>query len=74
MTDDQSRDGGDADRVVSRRVDNPTEATAEDERSYAAADADPGPAARHPAPDSDGTTERADRDMATESDEPTRSE
>jgi hypothetical protein len=62
------------DRVVSRRVDNPTEATEEDGSAYAAADPDPRPHPNHPAPDGAGTTERADRDLAAESDEPTRSE
>jgi hypothetical protein len=73
MPNDQPDSRSDEDRVVSRRVDNPTRATDEDERSYAA-DPDPSPATRHPAPDSAGTTERADRDMAAEPDEPTRSE
>ena len=78
---EESRDGGpeprsrsEEDRVVSRRVDNPTEATEQDERAYAAADDDPRPDPNHPAPDAAGTTERADRDLASESDEPTRSE
>jgi hypothetical protein len=73
MSSDESPDSGlDDDRMVSRRVHNPTEATAEDERSYPGAPADPDP--NTPAPDSAGTTERADRDLAAESDEPTRSE
>ncbi|MCO1660216.1 hypothetical protein [Pseudonocardia humida] len=59
---------------MSRRVDNPTQATEEDERAYAAADPGSRPDPNHPAPDGAGTTERADRDLATESDEPTRSE
>ena len=78
---EESRDGGpeprshsEEDRVVSRRVDNPTAATEEDERAYAAADPDPGQGTNHPQPDAAGTTERADRDLAAESDEPTRSE
>ncbi|WP_214402123.1 hypothetical protein [Pseudonocardia lacus] len=78
---EESREGGpepesrsEEDRVVSRRVDNPTDATEEDERAYAAADPDPHPSPNHPTPDAAGTTERADRDLASESDEPTRSE
>jgi hypothetical protein len=64
------------DRVVSRRVDNPTAAGPEDERAYRAADPDPDPA---PADGTGGgggsTTERADRDLETTSEsEPTRSE
>jgi hypothetical protein len=70
MPSDRSRD--DEDRLVSRRVDHPTEAIEEDERSY------PGPPSgttpNQPGPDADGTTERAARDLAAESDEPTRSE
>jgi hypothetical protein len=70
MPSDRSRD--DEDRVVSRRVDHPTDAIEEDERSYPGAPS--GTAPNQPAPDGDGTTERAERDLAAESDEPTRSE
>jgi hypothetical protein len=70
MASEQSRD--DQDRTVSRRVDHPTEAIEEDARSYPGA---PGTAApNRPEPDTAGTTERADRDLAEESDEPARSE
>lgn len=66
--------GMEEDRVVSRRVENPTAATDADERAYAAAD----PRAE-PEPDtgdggSGGTTERAARDVDAEGGEPTRSE
>jgi hypothetical protein len=72
MTDDQSDPGLEEDRMVSRRVDHPTEATEEDARSYPGAPSESEP--NRPAPDPDGTTERAERDLAAESDEPTRSE
>jgi hypothetical protein len=73
MPSDQSRDPGlDEDRVVSRRVDHPTEATEEDARSYPGAPDRPQP--NEPAAEGAGTTERADHDLAEESDEPTRSE
>lgn len=57
------------DRVVSRRVDNPTAATEEDERAYRAAERDPDPSP----PDSGsggsgGTLERASRDLSTDED------
>ncbi len=92
---EESREGGpepvsgsEEDRVVSRRVDNPTAATADDERAYAAADPAPDPQPE-PGPDStdrtggrDGgtttdttsTTLQAEDDLRSESDEPTRSE
>jgi hypothetical protein len=64
------------DRVVSRRVDNPTAADPGDERAYRAAD--PGAAAKEPDTDDGGTgstTERAGRDLdADDESEPTRSE
>ncbi|HET6260046.1 MAG TPA: hypothetical protein VFE39_15525 [Pseudonocardia sp.] len=66
------------DRVVSRRVDNPTAAGPEDERAYRAAD--PGPDAEPggdgPASEGHGsTTERAEYDLdAADESEPTRSE
>lgn len=81
----ESREGGpeprghsEEDRVVSRRVDNPTRAAEEDERAYAAAndrDADdsPDPASESAAP-TDSTTEAAADQAAAEGDEPTRSE
>lgn len=57
----------DGDRVVSRRVDNPTAASEQDERVYRAAadDADPSP------PDTGsggegGTVERASQELATD--------
>jgi hypothetical protein len=71
---DLSRDE-ELDRVVSRRVEDPTAATAGDERAYRAADPDP----EH-APDSDpggagSTAERESRDQRRdEDDEPLRSE
>ena len=55
--------GAEEDRVVSRRVDNPTEASPEDERAYRAAD---------PAPDA-GPTHAPD-DAPDDTGEPTRSE
>ncbi|MCW2718212.1 hypothetical protein [Pseudonocardia sp.] len=74
MTTDSTSE--DMDRVVSRRVDNPTGATAEDERAYRAA-----PPSAEDATDTDsggtgGAAERADRDMdgPGEDDEPARSE
>ncbi len=71
--DDRDDEGGlEEDRMVSRRVDNPTEATEADARSYPGPAEDPEP--NTPAPDAAGTTERAERDLARESDEPTRSE
>jgi hypothetical protein len=72
MPNDQPDPGLEEDRMVSRRVDHPTEAIAEDERSYPGAPSGSEP--NRPAPDPDGTTERAERDLAAESDEPTRSE
>jgi hypothetical protein len=73
MPNDQSDGPGlEEDRMVSRRVDHPTEAIEEDERSYPGAPSGSEP--NRPAPDPDGTTERAERDLAAESDEPTRSE
>jgi hypothetical protein len=63
------------DRVVSRRVDNPTSADEGDERAYRAADptADPSPDRRSGGGGS--TAERADRDLdADDESEPTRSE
>ncbi|WP_346281349.1 hypothetical protein [Pseudonocardia sp.] len=80
----ERRDGGEPtsrteeDRVVSRRVDNPTAAGPEDERAYRAAD--PGPDAEPggdgPASEGHGsTTERAEYDLdAADESEPTRSE
>jgi hypothetical protein len=52
------------DRVVSRRVDNPTEATPEDEQTYRAADPDP---------TDDAATDDAGA-AADDTSEPTRSE
>lgn len=68
--------GSEEDRVVSRRVDNPTAATEDDERAYAASSPDPvgDQEPNRPAPDGAGTTERAERDLRTETAEPTRSE
>ena len=80
--------GSEEDRVVSRRVDNPTAATVDDERAYAAADPSPAPL---PGPgrdstartagrdggtttDTTSTTLRAEDDLRSESDEPARSE
>jgi hypothetical protein len=62
------------DRVVSRRVDNPTAAGPEDERAYHAADT--GPGGDGPASGGHGsTTERAEHDLdASDESEPTRSE
>jgi hypothetical protein len=66
------------DRVVSRRVDNPTAAGPEDERAYHAADTAPdtGPGGDGPASGGHGsTTERAEHDLdASDESEPTRSE
>jgi hypothetical protein len=84
MRSDRSRYGGpepqsrsEEDRVVSRRVDNPTAAAEEDERTYAAAgtrDADDSPDVE-PADSDESTTERAGRSLAAdEESEPTRSE
>ena len=82
----ESREGGreprsrtEEDRVVSRRVDNPTKAAEEDERSYAAAndrDADDSPDPDEQAAASAGsTTERAATERAADDEsEPTRSE
>jgi hypothetical protein len=70
VTDENARD--DQDRVVSRRVDHPTDAIEQDAQSYPGAPAPSEP--NTPAPDAAGTTERAERDLAAESDEPTRSE
>jgi hypothetical protein len=70
VTDEHS--GDDQDRVVSRRVNHPTEATEQDARSYPGAPSGTDP--NRPAPDADGTTERAAGDLAEESAEPTRSE
>lgn len=63
------------DRVVSRRVDNPTSAEPGDAATYAAADPD-----AHDPPDTGrggagGESERAERDLGAENgSEPTRSE
>lgn len=74
------------DRVVGRRVDNGTTASAADERAYAAADPlpDDGPAEGHRGPAAEppdtgtggggGTSERASRETDRESGSPTRSE
>jgi hypothetical protein len=60
------------DRVVSRRVDNPTDATPEDERAYRAADPLPG---SDPADSSRGPTGGvAGQGSPDDSSEPTRSE
>jgi hypothetical protein len=72
---DDRTDDEELDRVVSRRVENPTAATAEDERAYRAA----APEAES-VPDSDlggagSTAERASRDQSRDADdEPLRSE
>ena len=81
---DRSREGGpepesrsEEDRVVSRRVQNPTEAAEEDHRTYEAAtrrDADDTPEGTH-GPAEGGTAERADHDLAADDEsEPDRSE
>ncbi len=69
-----SNEPEDLDRVVSRRVDHPTDATTDDSRSYR-------PPSVEPDTDTDsggvgGAAERASRDMdgPDEDDEPTRSE
>jgi hypothetical protein len=82
----ESREGGpepesrtEEDRVVSRRVHNPTQAAEEDERTYAAAgdrDADDSPDPDEQAASTEGsTTERAAQERAAaDESEPTRSE
>ena len=60
------------DRVVSRRVDRPTTATAEDERAYRAAEG--APAADTDSGGAGGAAERAARSTETDDGEPTRSE
>lgn len=63
------------DRVVSRRVDNPTSASADDERSYRAADADPDPNPTDPTRPGGGTSTSARRDLDADAEsEPDRSE
>jgi hypothetical protein len=66
------------DRVVSRRVENPTAAGPEDERAYRAADPvpDTAPGGDDSASGGQGsTTERAEHDLdAADDSEPTRSE
>lgn len=84
VTTESSRIGGpeppsatEEDRVVSRRVDNPTAAGPEDERAYRAADPDADPATPDRSSDGGGgsTSERAERDLdSSDESEPTRSE
>jgi hypothetical protein len=64
------------DRVVSRRVDNPTGAGPDDEHAYEAADAGSDPAGPDRSSGGEGSTaERADHDLdADDESEPTRSE
>ena len=64
------------DRVVSRRVDNPTEATQEDEAVYRAAPPDAEPESDTDSGGAGGAAVRASRDSGGpgEDDEPTRSE
>lgn len=64
----------DLDRTVSRRVEHPTDATAQDARSYQAPDAEPD--ADTDGGGSGGAAERASHDLdgPDEDDEPTRSE
>jgi hypothetical protein len=68
--------GTEEDRVVSRRVDNPTAAGPEDERAYRAADPGADPAEPDRSSGGEGSTaERADHDLAAaDESEPTRSE
>ncbi len=63
------------DRVVSRRVDNPTSASPDDERSYRAAEANPDPNPTDPTRPSGGTSDSARRDLDADAEsEPDRSE
>lgn len=64
------------DRVVSRRVEHPTDATTDDERAYRAAAPSAEAAADTDTGGSGGAAERASRDMdgPDEDDEPTRPE
>lgn len=65
----------DLDRVVSRRVDNPTSADADDERAYAAADPGSTDDTDTDSGGGGGESERAARDVEGENQsEPTRSE
>ncbi|WP_433275461.1 hypothetical protein ACQPZA_29950 [Pseudonocardia xinjiangensis] len=68
--------GTEEDRVVSRRVDNPTGASPEDERAYDAADPGSDPAEPDRSSGGEGSTaERADHDLDDDDEsEPTRSE
>ena len=64
----------DVDRVVSRRVDNPTEATESDERAYSAAQTD-GSEAANQTGSGDTATERAEHSLAADDEsEPGRTE
>lgn len=65
----------DLDRVVSRRVDNPTTATPDDERVYRAADPSTELEPDTATGGTGGASERAARDQSCDEDsEPTRSE
>jgi hypothetical protein len=83
VTTESSRIGGpeppsatEDDRVVSRRVDNPTAAGPEDERAYRAADPGDDPATPDRSSGGGGSTsERAGHDLdSSDESEPTRSE
>jgi len=68
-------EGRDEDRVVSRRVDNPTAATEQDRGAYEAADPPTTPATDTDRGGAGGTAERAGRDLGTDDEsEPERSE
>ncbi len=70
-----SQESEDLDRVVSRRVHNPTSATAADERAYRAADPDAEPETDTRTGGEGGASERAAREQAADDEsEPTRSE
>jgi hypothetical protein len=65
----------DLDRVVSRRVSNPTAATPDDERAYRAADSGIEPETDTRTGGEGGASERAARETAADDEsEPTRSE
>jgi hypothetical protein len=74
-SDRAAEQGTEEDRVVSRRVDNPTRARPGDQDAYAAADPTAEPEPDRDGGGSGGAAERAARDMDGENeDEPTRSE